>query len=130
MKATPTFEHRLRLGLRIAVMSSVMGLATVISAQTPWTVTVTPTMNPLPIGFCAAVRVDVRDASGSEAPRTPQGYRIPLADFDLAVTSPNPASVVGQRIDASHWSVCACQGAAPGSDASITASYPARAMAE
>jgi len=37
---------------------------------------------------------------------------------------------VGQQIDATHWSVCACQGAAPGTDATITATYPARALSE
>jgi hypothetical protein len=87
-------------------------------------------MNPLPVGFCAAVQVSIRDAAGAEVPRNPQGYRITLADFDMTVSSPNPALVVGQQLDASHWSVCACQGAAPGSDATITATYPARALSE
>ena len=130
MKATPPLRVRLHLGVLIIEVLSALVLAPPALAQAPWIVTVTPTMNPLPVGFCAPVQVIVRDAAGADTPRNPQGYRVTLADFDLSVTSPNPALVVGQQVDASHWSVCACQGAAPGSDATITASYPARALPE
>jgi hypothetical protein len=119
------FELRTPVALLLLVMITMPAFA-----QAPWTVTITPTMNPLPVGFCGAVQVTIRDASGSDVPRNPQGYRITLADFDMAVASPNATSVVGQQIDATHWSVCACQGAAPGTDATITASYPARALPE
>jgi hypothetical protein len=120
-----TAELRTRVALLLLVMITMPAFA-----QAPWTVTVTPTLNPLPVGFCAAVQVNVRDASGADVPRNPQGYRITLADFDMTVSSPDAALVVGQQIDATHGSVCACQGAAPGTDATITASYPARALPE
>jgi hypothetical protein len=84
-------------------------------------------MNPLPVGFCAAVHLTLRDSTGADVPRNPQGQRITLADFDMTVASPD-GSVVGQRIDASHWSVCACQSGAPGTVATITASYPAQTL--
>ncbi len=97
-------------------------------AQAPWVVKVTPLMNPLPVGYCAAVQLSILDASAKEIPRNPQGLRITLADFDMAVASPDAGAVVGQQVDAYHWSVCGCQGAAPGTTATITASYPARAL--
>jgi hypothetical protein len=123
-----TSEVRTRVAWLL--IATVMVVAPPVRAQTPWTVTVTPTMNPLPVGFCAAVQISIRDAAGTDVPRSPQGYRITLADFDMAVAAPNATSVVGQQIDATHWSVCACQGAAPGTDATITATYPARALPE
>jgi hypothetical protein len=97
-------------------------------AQAPWIVKVTPLMNPLPVGYCAAVQLSVLDASGKEPPRNPQGQRVTMADFDMTVDSPTASSVVGQQIDAYHWSVCGCQGTAPGTAATITASYPARSL--
>jgi hypothetical protein len=98
----------------------------IASAQAPWKVTVTQTMNPLPIGFCAAVQVSVVDASGT-APRNKEQRRVTIADFDMAVTG---ASVVGQHLDASHWQVCACQGGSAGTTATVVATYPARALPE
>jgi hypothetical protein len=85
-------------------------------------------MNPLPVGYCAAVQLSVLDAAGREPPRNPLGQRVTLADFDMEVASPNAGSVVGRYLDAYHWSVCGCQGAAPGTPATITASYPARTL--
>ena len=96
------------------------------AAQVPWTVTITPTLNPLPIGLCGAVRIQLADARGNVQPRNPAGLLMGLADFDMSVTAADPAAVVGQQIDASHWSVCACQAGAAGDVATITASYPAR----
>lgn len=110
-----------RIGLVLACL-----LAPAIAlAQAAWTVTVTPTLNPLPIGFCAAVQLTIHDAS-MQTPRNPLGAQVTIADFDMSVAG---ASVVGQQIDRSHWQVCACQGGAPGTVATITASYPAQALA-
>jgi hypothetical protein len=130
MTTSPPLRMGQAIELRTAVALILAVFAPAALAQAPWVVTVNPTMNPLPVGFCAAVQVSIRDASGAEAPRNPQGYRVTLADFDMSVTSSNSTSVVGQQIDASHWSVCACQGAEPGASATITASYPARALPE
>ncbi|HLG57013.1 MAG TPA: hypothetical protein VI485_16860 [Vicinamibacterales bacterium] len=99
-----------------------------VVAQTPWTVTVTPTMNPLPVGACAAIQLTVFDASIKDVPRNPLGVRVTIAEFDIAVTTPNGTSAAAQRIDAYHWSACACQGAAAGTVATVTATYPARAL--
>ena len=98
-----------------------------VAAQSPWTVTVTPTMNPLPIGFCAAIQVRVLNESGRDTPRNAAGARVTIADFDITMSGTN---VVANRIDASHWVSCACQGAAVGSTATITANYPAQSLAE
>src|SRR4051812_11936418 len=83
-------------------------------SQSTWTVTVTPTMNPVPAGFCAAVRLDIVDASGREPPRNPQGYRVTMADFDMSVSASVEGAMVGQQIDRNHWSVCGCPGALAG----------------
>ena len=95
----------------------------------PWTVTVTPTMSPLPAGLCAAVHLTVLEAGGREPPRNRQGNRVTLADFDMSVDSPGDA-IVGQYIDRSHWSVCGCPGAPPGAQATITAVYPSKSLDE
>jgi hypothetical protein len=98
-------------------------------AQSPqWHVIVTPTLNPLPIGLCGAVQVTVLDAAAMDMPRNPLGARVTIADFDMTVAAPGARSVVGQQIDASHWSVCACSGAPVGGVATVTATYPARAL--
>lgn len=94
-------------------------------AQDPWTVSLTPTLNPLPVGFCGAVQLTVFDASGSDVPRNPAGFRVTMADFDLTVSG---ASVAGRRIDGTHFEACACQGGMVGGEATVTASYPAEAL--
>ncbi|MEO8577508.1 MAG: hypothetical protein ABI556_12440 [Gemmatimonadales bacterium] len=111
---------RLMLVLIPSIMSS--------QAQAQWTVKITPTLNPLPIGLCAAIRLSVTDST-NQVPRNSSSYRVTLSDFDLSVTAPNPAAVAGIYYGASNWSVCACQKARVGSVATITASYPAVALA-
>jgi hypothetical protein len=96
-------------------------------AQSPWNVTVTPTMNPLPAGFCGAIHLLVT-GPGGDVPRNPQGARVTMADFDIAVTTPDGTSAVAQQIDASHWSACACQSASAGGTATVIATYPAAAL--
>jgi len=96
------------------------------NAQAPqWTVAVGSTMNPLPIGLCAAVSLGVRDPLLRDVPRNPQGYRVTLADFDVTVSG---YSASGYYIDATHFQVCACQGGTPGAQATVTATYPAQAL--
>ena len=82
-------------------------LAAVAAAQLvpnpdPWRVTVVPTLNPLAVGFCSAVQVTVFEGAGTEVPRNPTGFRVTMADFDMAV---NGAAVVESRIDSTHWQV-------------------------
>ncbi len=91
----------------------------------PWNVTVTPT-SPLRIGICGAVQLSVLNATGTDVPRNKQGHRITMADFDMSVSGPG---VAGHQIDAYHYAVCACQGAAPGAQAKVKAVYPAKALA-
>ena len=98
-------------------------VAAIADAQVGWTVAVTPTMDPLPAGFCAAIRVTVIDAAIGDTPRNPLGYRLNISDFDISVTG---SSVIANRLGATNWESCACQGAAPGSTATVTATYPAK----
>jgi hypothetical protein len=112
------------------VLAIVFTSPSTASAQSPWTVSVTPTMDPLPIGACGAVRLSVLDASGKDVPRNPSGARVTIADFDMGVTADDRRAVVGSRIDDFHWSVCACQSAVVGSIATITATYPASTLSE
>jgi hypothetical protein len=96
--------------------------------QMPWTVTLTSHSTPIPIGNCSSVQLDLRDATGKEAPRDPTGRLLSIGDFDWSAA---PAgTVAGQSDGANAWSVCACQGAKVGGLATINASYPARALAD
>lgn len=96
-------------------------------AQKPWTVTLKSTLNPLPIGMCAAIELTILDASGKDAPRNPRGARVTIADFDIAVTT-RGASAVAYQLDPYHWYACGCQGASPGTVGTVTATYPAQAL--
>jgi hypothetical protein len=98
------------------------------SDATPWSVTVKPTVNPLPIGSCGAVWLTLLDAAGRDRPRGPTGQYVTIADFDMRVTSANPNAVVGKYNGASIWSVCACQGAKVKDSATVTATYPAASL--
>jgi len=109
-----------RVKLLLVVRLIVPALA---GAQTPWIVTLTPTVNPLPIGTCGPVWVKVVDPATQDAPRNPSGGMVTIADFDLTV-SHGGTSVTGQYTDASHWAACGCQGASSGTVATITAKYP------
>jgi hypothetical protein len=116
----------LGLGRRVMVVSTVALLSSVTaSAQQPWTVTLTPTLNPLPVGFCGAVQLTLVDPISGDVPRRPDGMRVTMADFDMSVSG---ASVAGHQIDATHFDVCACQGGSPGGTAMVTARYPGRAV--
>ena len=77
------------------------------SAAAPWTVKVTPTLNPLPVGLCAAVHLTVLDAAGREPPRNPQGtshhdrrfrYERGLAGRSRRGPADRPEPLVGVRM--------------------------------
>jgi microsomal dipeptidase-like Zn-dependent dipeptidase len=96
----------------------------------PWAVTLTTGVSALTIGGCSPIYIDLRDATGKERPRNPASLLISLADFDMTVAGAGDGAVVGQYNGASDWATCACQGAAIGSLATITATYPAGALAQ
>ena len=99
-------------------------------AQVPWTVTLTPTVNPLAIGGCGPVAMTLTDSTGRNVPRNPLGQRVSIADFDMSVTSTGPRAVAGEYNGPSIWSACACQAATVGSSATITATYPAQSLSQ
>ena len=98
-----------------------------IGPSAPWTTTLISNINPLAVGQCTPVSIDLRDATRKEEPRNPAGVRVTIADFRMGVTG-GGASVIGLS-SSGGWSVCACQGATAGTMATITASYPANSLA-
>ncbi len=100
--------------------------AATANAQSSWTVSLTPMLNPLPVGMCGAVHLKIFDPATRDTPRNPQGYRVTLADFDMSVDG---ASVAGNYIDAYHYEVCGCPGGTPGGAAKVIATYPAQSLA-
>ncbi len=99
-------------------------------AQASWTSSLTPSVNPLAIGGCGAVRLTLTDAKTRDWPRNPAGSYVSLADFDMSVTSQDPIGVAGEYNGPTIWSACACQAATVGSTATITATYPAKMLAQ
>ncbi|HYN81927.1 MAG TPA: hypothetical protein VES88_10530 [Gemmatimonadaceae bacterium] len=87
------------------------------------------TMNPLPIGTCAAVRLEIRDPKTRDIPRNPSGKYVTITDFDMSVTADGGA-VAAQWQDPYHLLACGCQRGTAGSSAVVTAKYPARALAQ
>ena len=120
----------MRRHLRFPGLVCALVMPHILLAQSIWTVTVTPTVNPLPVGSCGAVWVKVFDPKVRDTPRNPSGTLITLADFDLTVTTPDGKSMVGQYLDAYHWSVCGCQGGTVGAAGTITARYPGQLLSE
>ena len=99
-----------------------------IGVAAPWTTTLTANLNPLPVGLCTPILIDLRDATGKEEPRNPAGMRVTIADFYVDVTGGGASIVALNNYGA--WSVCACQGATVGAPATVTASYPAKLLAQ
>lgn len=96
------------------------------SAQVPWTVSIYLTANPLPIGSCHTVEYKAFDPIIKGTPRNELGHYVSTyADFDLGVEG----AAVG-KYEGTIWSVCACQFATIGAPATITATYPAKALPE
>ncbi|MEO6525905.1 MAG: hypothetical protein ABIP93_04720 [Gemmatimonadaceae bacterium] len=87
-------------------------------------------MNPLPIASCGAAYLRMLDPATKDRPRNPQGVLVSIADFDMTVTGATATDVAGEQVGPTNWSACACQGATVGSTATITASYPAKMLAE
>lgn len=84
-------------------------------------------VQPLGNGECRPVYIDLKDSTGKDWPRRPDGQRVSLADFDMTAS---PADVaVGLYSGAASWSVCACQGAAVAAAITVTATYPADKLA-
>jgi hypothetical protein len=114
-------------------VSPVVGVAALLAlgasagAQSPWTLTIKPNTNPLVVGVCTPVRLELANASGKDAPRNAAGMSLSIADFDMSVAAAPAAAVVGRYDGASAWSACACRGSA-GAMATITATYPARSL--
>jgi hypothetical protein len=119
----------LALALALALHALTGAPALAQRESVPWSVTLTATMNPLPIGSCGAVWLVLKDSTGKDAPRNAQGYRVTIADFDMTVASAREGAAVGSYNGASSFSACACQAGRVGETATITATYPARALA-
>jgi hypothetical protein len=95
--------------------------------QVPWTVSIQPATNFVPIGNCLAVYIDLFDAAKKDIPRNPTGQRVSIADFDWTATG---NAAVGKYNGPNSWSVCACPGAAVGSTVHVMATYPAAMLPE
>src|SRR5438270_336005 len=112
----------------IALHLTLIAPAIAVAQSSPWTVTISPSANPQPIGLCGYVYLTVFDPATKDTPRRPNGVRVSMADFDMTVATPDGRSAIGQYASAYAWSVCGCRGATPGTVATITASYPAQAL--
>ena len=95
----------------------------------PWTVTVQPPAL-LPIGSCSALLLTLRDSTGKDWPRTPAGSRVSVTDFDFTAKAANGADVVTKSNGGGGFLACACQSGKVGEAATVTAMYPAAALAE
>ena len=100
-----------------------------VTAEAPWDVVVMPSFNPLPIGACGRIDLYLFDPAKRDRPRNPMGVLVKTQDFDIAVTSPDGTSAAAKWDGASSVSACGCQGATPGTVATVTATYPARELA-
>jgi len=110
----------------IPTLAVLLTLAVDAGAQAPWKLTIRPSLPSLVAGSCTPVRLELLDASGKAPPRNPAGMLVSSSDFDMSVTG---GAVVGRYDGASAWSACACPASA-GVSATITATYPARGLAQ
>jgi hypothetical protein len=95
--------------------------------QVPWQVSLHPATNYVAIGQCLPMYIDLLDASGKDIPRSPNGQRVTIADFDWTASG---NAAVGQYDGPNAWAVCACPAAAVGSTIHVMATYPAASLAE
>ncbi len=126
--ANSPFMARVHCREMLAIIGFLSGAP--LPAQVPWSVTLSAAVNPLPIGNCSSVYITLKDETGKDAPRNPAGTRVSIADFDMTASAPDPRSVVGVWNGPNAWSVCGCQGSAIGTPVTLTASYPAKLLAE
>jgi hypothetical protein len=122
-----TFRSVVRGCLAVALGATPLSAQTT-TTTTPWKVTLTPPINPVPIGSCGLVQLALKDASGKDTPRNPQSMLITMADFDMSATSAVPKAAAGHYLDAHHFVVCGCQGGTVGSAGTVTAIYPAASL--
>jgi type VI protein secretion system component Hcp len=101
-------------------------LAAQAPASVPWQVALSGAEK-LANGECRSISIDLKDSTGKSEPRRADGNRVSLADFDMAVTPAENA--VGKYAGPASWAVCACQGTAAGTLATVTATYPAEKLA-
>ena len=52
-----------------------------------WAVTIVPSLRALPIGSCASVNIDLRDAATKGNPRNAKSVLVSLSDFDKSIRS-------------------------------------------
>ena len=106
-------------------------LSSATAAQGQWRVDVVPFKNPLAIGGCGQVTVRAFDPKLKGTARTAGGNSVSNAGyFDMSVETSNKNGVSGRFESSSIWTVCACRAATVGSQAKITATYPAKALPE
>ena len=89
------------------------GLAVAAGAQDPWNTKISSSVNPLPVGSCSSVSIALLDSMGKDIPRNPAGWRVSLADFDMAVASEAPGAMAGVYNGANSFSVCGVRGRRP-----------------
>lgn len=114
----------MRFALALALFTSALPLGA--GGQEPWTVTITTSAS-IPIGSCSAVRLDVFDPRTRDIPRSANGDRVTIADFDIAITG---GAVAAEWQDGYHVRACACQGGSVGGAGLITATYPSASLAQ
>ncbi len=119
----------LLLGICATVTAAAGAQTRTADGSSPWTIQLRASINPLPIGLCGVVRLQVIDPVSGGTPRNPLGFFMGTADFDLSATSPDPGAVVGQLIDPNQFLVCSCLVGKVGAVGTITASYPANRLA-
>ena len=112
------------------VIAGWVGAPTLVYAQDPWTVALTPTMDPLPIGGCGRIDLTLVDPRSRDrgVPLNALRERVTIADFDITLTTPNGISAALLYRGEYHVEACGCQRAVPGTIATITATYPAVAL--
>jgi hypothetical protein len=115
--------------MRLPMRTAMLLLASLFPAAAmtqPWKVVVS--VNPLRIGTCNQVGIRAYDPNkNTNANNGPGGtHYVSMADFDMAAQS--AGNIVVGKYEGTIWNVCACQRATVGSQATITATYPARAM--
>jgi hypothetical protein len=125
---------RHRTDFLVVAGALVLALASRSAAQgqngngVPWEVSLTPTVNPLPIGSCGAVRLTVEDRAKKDHARNTAGSYVQTEHFDLEIDAGGKA--VGQYHGPNLFSVCACQGATIGAKGTVIATYPAKGLDE
>jgi hypothetical protein len=118
--------HMLRRASLVAL--ACVSLPAIAHAQ--WATTVVPTVEKLPIGSCAAVRLETYLKGTTTVPRTPLGDRVTIKDHDMSMSAPDGKSLAGYWLDSSHWFACGCQKSTIGTKGVITATYPAANLPE